>query len=79
MIAAAWTSQTCPGCGYRNIDGIEQRTKTCTRNLVCALHPGDQPYSEYDRDQLAKTTIALRGVYCIAGKQEYGQWTPRGW
>lgn len=79
MIIAAWTSQTCPGCGYRNRDGIEQRTKTCARNLDCKLHPSDEPYQEFNRDQVAKTTIAYRGVYCIAGLQTYGQWTPVGW
>lgn len=78
MVVAAWTSSICPGCGGRLRDGNAYRTKTCNSNLVCRLHPHDQPYSEHDRDQVSKTVIAFRGMNCIAGIQRYGDWKPIG-
>ena len=74
MIPAAWTSQSCPACGHKTTDGEGRRTKTCTRTLGCPLHD-----VEHDRDQMSKTVVGLRGVYCIAGLIRCGGWRPQGY
>jgi len=76
---APYSTITCPGCGHRNVEGTDYRTRLCTTGRGCQLHIEGEECS-FDRDIGGRTNSGLRGVYVIAGVWSADRsWIPVGY